>query len=274
MAEITWIKILTNIFKDEKIRLIQSMPEGDALVLTWINILTEAGDKNDNGYLRLNEDIPYTIQNLTVLLNRPHMIVELALRVFQQFRMIEMDQQGFIYISNWEKHQNVEGMGRVKEQNKLRQQRRRDKLKQLEPPKTSRDSHVMSHENHATDIELELELEKDLKHIVVKDDSAIAFETFWSAYPTKGSNKKMSLAKWNTLWKNKQIDMEQMLNGVIGYVNHQEHWGYKTCAAQVFLNQERWSDDWSFTPRTIISESRTSIPPTAKKEKEVPEYHG
>lgn len=92
----------------------------------------------------------------------------------------------------------------------------------------------------------ELEEGKEaLKPIVDSDECDLSFNQFWEAYPTKGSNKKMSLQKWTTLWKNKKINLQEMLDGVNRYTSFQNHHGYSICAAQVFLNQERWKDEWT-----------------------------
>lgn len=88
----------------------------------------------------------------------------------------------------------------------------------------------------------------------------MCFEQFWKAYPSKGSVKKLSKAKWDLLWGKGHINMDEILSGVERYVNHQQHKGYSICAAQVFLNQERWKDDWSIDPSTSISEVVQSIP--------------
>ena len=39
MAEIKWIKIATNIFDDEKLLLIETMPEADAIIVIWFKLL-------------------------------------------------------------------------------------------------------------------------------------------------------------------------------------------------------------------------------------------
>lgn len=88
------------------------------------------------------------------------------------------------------------------------------------------------------------EKKEELKPIVDSDECDIAFQQFWDVYPTKGSNKKMSNQKWATLWKNKKIKTQEVLDGVKRYVAYQKHHGYSICAAQVFLNQERWRDEW------------------------------
>ncbi|CAN7358330.1 phage replisome organizer N-terminal domain-containing protein [Paenibacillus sp. LjRoot56] len=275
MAGVTWFKVLTDIFADDKIKILQSMPEGDSLLVMWFKVLSQAGKTSDGGYIYLKKNIPYTPAMLATLFGKQQQLVELAMRTFSEFGMIDIDDNGYIFVTNWEKHQSVDKMEKIKEQTRLRASAHREKkkLELLESNAKVTQSNVTVTlevtQDNATDIELELDIEKDLKHIVVKDESAIAFETFWSAYPTKGSNKKMSLAKWILLWRDKKINMDQMLKGVNDYVNYQTHKGYNICAAQVFLNQERWKDDWSLTPTLIISESRTSIPPTAKKEKEV-----
>lgn len=43
MSEVKWIKLSTSMFEDEKIRLIESMPEADTLLIIWIRLLAQAG---------------------------------------------------------------------------------------------------------------------------------------------------------------------------------------------------------------------------------------
>ncbi|WP_180368420.1 phage replisome organizer N-terminal domain-containing protein, partial [Oenococcus oeni] len=51
MAEIHWIKLKTTMFDDEKIRLIQSVPESDSILIIWIRLLVLAGKTNDDGLI-------------------------------------------------------------------------------------------------------------------------------------------------------------------------------------------------------------------------------
>ena len=46
MADIKWIKITTDIFNDEKILLIEQMPEADTLLVIWFKLLCMAGRQN------------------------------------------------------------------------------------------------------------------------------------------------------------------------------------------------------------------------------------
>jgi predicted phage replisome organizer len=159
MAEVKWIKLSTNMFEDEKIRLIESMPESDMLLIIWIKLLSQAGKTNANGYIYLNENIPYTDEMLATIFNRPLNIVRLALKTFEEFGMIEISDENFISISNWEKHQNVEGLDKIRQQTRNRVAKHREKKKLNAGNDTC--NVTVTHGN-ATDIDKELELDIEI----------------------------------------------------------------------------------------------------------------
>ncbi len=144
-------------FDDEKIKLIEQMPDADTILVIWVKLLSQAGKANANGYIYLSENVPYTDEMLATIFGRPLNTIRFALETFRQFGMIEVDEDNFISIANWEKHQNVEGLERIREQNRLRKQRQRDRQKALNEPKGG--SHVKSRDSHAPEEELELEEE-------------------------------------------------------------------------------------------------------------------
>ena len=49
MAEMQWIKLRIDMFDDEKIKIIQSMPEGDSILVVWIRLIALAGKCNTDG---------------------------------------------------------------------------------------------------------------------------------------------------------------------------------------------------------------------------------
>ena len=53
-----WIKLSTSMFDDEKIKLIELMPEGDSLLVIWLKLLCFAGKTDNDGVFRLNKEIP------------------------------------------------------------------------------------------------------------------------------------------------------------------------------------------------------------------------
>ena len=49
MADVKWIKITTDIFDDEKIILIESLPDAYAIITVWFKLLCLAGKQNNSG---------------------------------------------------------------------------------------------------------------------------------------------------------------------------------------------------------------------------------
>ena len=158
MADITWIKLRTNMFDDEKIRLIEKMPEGDSIIIIWVKLLTYAGKANCNGYIMINENIPMNIEQISMIFNRPFEKVKYAIAVLESFGMIEVSENEVVSIINWEKHQNIEGMEKIKIQNKERQRKYREKQKKKQIP-SPKDNNVTVTLPNATDIDKEEEEE-------------------------------------------------------------------------------------------------------------------
>jgi predicted phage replisome organizer len=127
MAEITWIKLSIGLFDDEKIKIIESMPDKDSLLIIWIKLLIQAGKSNSGGYIRLTETIPYTEEMLASIFGRPLNTIRLALTTFHKFGMIEMTPDAGIYLTNWAKYQNVVSLDDIKEKNRVRQAKSREK---------------------------------------------------------------------------------------------------------------------------------------------------
>lgn len=130
MSDVKWIKICTDIFDDDKILLIENMPEADGIIVIWFKLLCMAGKHNNSGVFMMNERIAYTDEMLATIFRRPINTVRLALKVFEQYGMIEIV-DGAITIPNWEKHQNLEKLEKSKELNRKRVAAYREKQRQL-----------------------------------------------------------------------------------------------------------------------------------------------
>lgn len=144
MADVKWIKITTDIFSDEKILLLEQMPDADSLLVIWFKLLCMAGKENNYGVFLMRNRMPYTEDMLATIFRRPLNTVRLALATFEAYGMIEIEDD-IIYIPNWEKHQNIDGMEKIKEQNRIRKQRQRERQKLIG------ECHVTSRDGHATD---------------------------------------------------------------------------------------------------------------------------
>ncbi|CZR10872.1 Hypothetical protein Tcol_3111 [Trichococcus collinsii] len=246
MAEISWIKLTINMFDDEKIRIIQAMPESDAIIIVWIRLLTLAGKTNDDGRIYIDRDIPYTEEILSTLFNKPLNTIRLAVDTLKRFKMISTD-DGVIVIRNWEKHQNIEGMNRLKIQNAERQKRFRDrkKIEQLNLEELEkRDSNVTptlyitSH--HAIDIEEEVEedKEKDIKDIMssksarrIYEDSSPYFQLSQYLFSKMVQNNPEAKKPNYQLWADdirKMVELDgrtpQQVQGMIDWSQSDEFW--------------------------------------------------
>jgi len=171
MPEVKWIKLSTNVFNDEKIKIIESMPEKDSILIIWIKLLILAGKTNEHGYIYLTESIPYTEETLAAVLNRPLNTIRLALETFLKLQMIAKDERG-IQVLNFDKYQD--GLEKLKELHRERQRRYRQRKKlELEPSKkdgnatcnvtddVTRDATVTSRDALDIDIDKDIDKEKD-----------------------------------------------------------------------------------------------------------------
>ena len=85
MAEVKWIKIATDIFDDEKILLIESMPDSYAIITAWFKLLCLAGKMNNSGVFIMNDRIAYTDKMLATVFRMKETTVKLALDTFERF---------------------------------------------------------------------------------------------------------------------------------------------------------------------------------------------
>ena len=162
MAEVKWIKITTDIFDDEKILLIESLPDAYAIIVVWFKLLCLAGKQNNSGVFMMNNQIAYTDKMLATIFRMKESTVQLALTTFQQFGMVEII-DGVITIPNWGKHQNLDQLENKKEYMRNYMQEYRAKQKLL-AGKTDGKTNSKSNVSEADkDIELEEEKEEDKK---------------------------------------------------------------------------------------------------------------
>lgn len=130
MAAVKWIKIVTDIFDDEKMLLIESLPAADSIIVVWFKLLCLAGKNNNSGVFIFNDRIPYTDEMLATIFRRDLHTVRLALKTFEEFGMIEVI-DNVITIPNWDKHQTLDAYERQKEKDRLKKREQRRKQKML-----------------------------------------------------------------------------------------------------------------------------------------------
>ena len=159
MAEVKWIKIVTDIFDDEKILLIESMPDRDSIIVIWFKLLCLAGKTNNGGVLLLNDCIPYTDEMLSTIFRRPVNTIRFALKTFEEFGMI-LIVNDTITIPNWGKHQSIDQLENKRDYMKKYMQEYRQKQKEIAcktNSKTNSKANV-----RRTDKDIDIEEDKDI----------------------------------------------------------------------------------------------------------------
>lgn len=200
MADVKWIKIATDIFENRKIRQIENLPDGDAIIVIWVKLLCLAGNINDSGMVYLTKEIPYTDQMLSTQFNRPLTTIQLALKTFEQFGMIEIIDD-ILHISNWERYQNIEGMEKIREQNRIRKQRQREKEKRL-----SLNGNVMSRDCHA------IEENRERRRRERDKDKSVCIEEKENAHTPKSISYESLCKKYGKEFVDERIERSKQYN--------------------------------------------------------------
>lgn len=196
MADVKWIKITTDIFDDEKILLIESLPSADSIIVIWFKLLILAGKQNNHGVFMMMDRIPYTEEMLASVCRREINTVRLALKTFEEFGMVELI-DGVITISNWNKHQTLDSYEKKKERDRLYQAERRAKQKQLieKSSDVSCEKSSDTSSKESSDIAVsEKEIDKDNNILCASElherDPEADFELIYAIYPKKRGKAK------------------------------------------------------------------------------------
>lgn len=163
MSDVKWIKITTDIFDDEKILLIESLPDAYAIITCWFKLLCLAGKQNNKGVFLMNDKIAYTDKMLATIFRMKETTVQLALKTFEEFGMIELV-DGVITIPNWNKHQSLEQLEERKEYMRKYMADYREKQKQIACKTNSKVNSKVNVNTLEEDIEEDKEIDKDINN--------------------------------------------------------------------------------------------------------------
>lgn len=159
MADVKWIKITTDIFDDEKILLIESLPDSYAIITVWFKLLCLAGKQNNSGVFMMSNKIAYTDKMLATVFRMKETTVTMALKTFEEFGMVEIV-DGVITIPNWGKHQSLDQLETKKNYMRGYMKEYREKQKLLTGKTNSKTNVSEADKDIEEDIEIEEEREK------------------------------------------------------------------------------------------------------------------
>lgn len=129
MADVGWVRLSTGLFDNPKIKILEMNENGDAFVSLWLRLLCLAGRANDNGMVYVTKGVAYTPDILAAMTGKDVEVITEALELFRKLNMIAVNDDGYIEILGWQKHQNIEGLAKIRTQTKERVKRYREKKK-------------------------------------------------------------------------------------------------------------------------------------------------
>lgn len=231
MAEVKWIKIVTDIFDDEKIVLIEGMPEADSIIVIWFKLLCLAGKQNNGGIFMLNDKIPYTEEMLAILFRRPLKTIRLAIQVFIAYGMIEVI-DNVMTIPKWEKHQSLNSFERQKEQTRKRVAALRERKKHQDDADVTQcnvtcNADVTQCNTDVTHIDKDIDKEEDIESNYVSKDTL-------SGKPDETDTKCIQdISKMDTkdTYSSERKEIIDYLNSVLG-----THYTYSSKANNGHIN--------------------------------------
>lgn len=128
MANLQWLKLSTDFFDNNKIKLLESERDGDTLIRVWIQLLTIAMKCNYQGRLAITEDKPMTVDEFSKIMGKSREKITKCLEKFEELKMIIIE-DNFYKIKNWSKYQSADKLEEIRLQNRLRQQKYRENMK-------------------------------------------------------------------------------------------------------------------------------------------------
>lgn len=229
MSDVKWIKITTDIFDDEKILLIESLPDADSIIVVWFKLLCLAGKMNNSGVFVMNDTVVYTDSMLATIFRRKETTVKLALDTFEQFGMIQRIGDA-ITIPNWGKHQNLD---RLEERRKYMQEYMRGYREKQKEISCKPDCKVNGNANRKSNVNALDKNKKENKNInnscpSEPDERESDFEKIYEIYPKKVGRTK-AFANYCSWLKGKKVNGKshrltnrEMYLAVRNYVYQQE----------------------------------------------------
>ena len=127
MYGIQWFKIDKNIFNNRKIQLLLKRKDGDTYFRVWLQLLSLAVECGNNGRLEIGDE-PISAEDCAKIMGKFSDKMRKILEEFLKLGMLKKDGETFI-IKNWDKYQSIDKYENYQIQNRERQKRYREKLK-------------------------------------------------------------------------------------------------------------------------------------------------
>jgi len=127
MYDIQWFKVESNIFSNRKIQIILKLPYGDTYFRVWIQLIALAVECGNDGRLEIGQK-SISFKDCSKIMEKTSEKIKRILEEFLELGMLEKDGETFL-IKNWYKYQSIDKYEKYQIQNRERQKRYREKIK-------------------------------------------------------------------------------------------------------------------------------------------------
>ncbi len=150
-----YLKLKDNFFESDEAIILESMPDG----YIYSNILLKLYLRSlkNNGLLMFNDLIPYNAQMLATITRHHVGVIEKAIQIFQQLRLIEIFDNGAIYMTNIQNFVGKSSTDADRKRAEYNKIKRVGEISTIETDKTP------------PEIEIEKDINKDIKLNINKD---------------------------------------------------------------------------------------------------------
>jgi len=224
-----WIMLKDDFFEDEAIKVIESMDNGKDYVLFLLKLYIKSAKKD--GYLKLTEAIPYSPKTLASITSTNIDIVDKAIKIFQDFNLLSVCDDGTIYLNR------IKEMVGSETHSSVRKRIYREKQTAIENNKqqgvlgqSPSDVPPMSHRVKSKEI-------RDKN--IIPAELVSKFELIWEKYPKK-LGKKAALKHYSATVKSLD-DFTLIEKALVNYTDSLRKNGTEDKYIQ---NGSTWFNNW------------------------------
>lgn len=229
-----YMRIKENFFETDEILVLESMQDG----YLYSNILLKLYLRSlkDNGKLMFNGRIPYNAQMIATITRQQVGTVEKALSIFKEMGLIEILDNGAIYMLDIQKY-----IGK----SSTEADRKREYRSAIESQKTAA---IGQGEDKCPDKptpEIELEIDIYKYNVQIRDE----FEELWKLYPNKkGKTNAFKSYERECKKKKNPAKFEEVKKGLIAYCEYIKATNTEMRFVKngsTWFNQRCWEDDYT-----------------------------
>lgn len=232
-----WLKLKDDFFSQKEIKMLRKIAGGDTYTIIYLKMLL-LSLKNE-GKIYFDDIASDFVEEIALDIDEETENVQITFNYLKQKGLIEFENDSEIDMVNIASMIGSE----TDKAAIMRRKRARDKL-----TKSNDVTPVLP--DHYPEIEIELEKDIDIEKEREKEQLAL-FEKWWKLYPKKTGSKKKVRTKFDKAIK--EVGEEQFFAATEIYLKTQDEIQF-ICGPEVFINQERYSEDAMETNRQIVHE--------------------